>query len=80
MKSKWKIRGIEGYVFGEDKKLYRLPFRSGRNHYDIREIKKQHGNRYRINNEWWSERQLKNKVYKDPEPIVLVEEEAEFPF
>jgi len=71
MVSKWRIEGIEGYVFGEDCKLYRLPFRSGRNNFGVREIKKQYPNRYRINGEWWSEKQLKDKLYIDESPIEL---------
>ena len=71
MLSKWKIEGIDGYRFGEDKKLYKLGFLSNGKHYETREIKKQYPNRYRINNEWWSERQLKTKIVLDPDPIEL---------
>ena len=73
MFSKWRIKGIDGYLFGEDKNLYRIPFKSGRNSFGIRLIKKQYPSRYRINNEWWSERQLKDKIYLDPEPVRLFE-------
>lgn len=71
MFSKWRIQGIEEYVFGEDCKLYRLPFKAGRNHFGVREIKKQYPNRYRINGSWWSERQLRDKIYVDENPVEL---------
>jgi hypothetical protein len=79
MFSKWKIDGIEGCVFGEDKNLYRLPFESNGKHYDLRKVKKQHPNRYWINSQWYSERQLKPKLYLDPSPIELFKIN-EFPF
>lgn len=79
MFSKWKIQGIEGYVFAEDKKLYKLPFISNGKHYDLREVKKQHPNRYWINGEWYSERQLKPKLILDDDPIELFKVN-EFPF
>jgi hypothetical protein len=79
MFSKWKIQGIEGYVFGEDKKLYKLPFESNGKYYDLREVKKQHPNRYWINGEWYSERQLKPKLILDDNPIELFKIK-EFPF
>ena len=72
MFSKWKIKGIEGYVFGEDKKLYKLPFTKGLRAYGLREIKKQYPSRYKIHEEWLSELQMKNRLYLDPEPIELI--------
>ena len=79
MFSKWRIKGLEDYVFGEDKNLYRLSFKSGRNHYGVRKIKKQYPNRYKINKSWWSEKQLRNKIYDDPEPIELFKDK-DMPF
>lgn len=79
MVSKWKIKGLGGYVFGENKKLYRLDFESKGKYYGIREIKKQKGNRYRINNQWYSERQLKSRIYLDDNPVEL-EKDFEYPF
>lgn len=73
--SKWLIKGIDGYCFGSDKELYRLPFKSGLNHYGLRRLKKQHPNRWKINGAWWSERQLKTNVYKNPNPKVLISDE-----
>lgn len=78
--SKWIILGIPDYVFGSDKELYRLPFASWTNHYGLRRIKKQPGNRWRIGDEWWSERQLKRKIRKNPQPQVLIEPAPEHPF
>lgn len=70
--SKWLIHGIEGFCFGSDKNLYRLPFKSGRNHFGLRCLKKQHKNRWKINGVWWSERQLADKIYLNPNPEVIV--------
>ena len=78
MKSKWKIKGIPGFVFGEDKKLYRLPYTNGNRSYNLREIKKQYGSRYRINNEWYSVKQLRLLVELDEEPVLLRLEEDPF--
>jgi len=71
MNSKWKIKGLDGFVFGEDKNLYRLPFESKGKTYGLRKIKKQYPNRYKVGNEWISERQMKNRIYLDEEPIIL---------
>jgi hypothetical protein len=79
MLSKWKIKNIHNYVFGEDKKLYKLSFESNNKHYEVREIKKQYPNRYRINGQWWSERQLKPKLILDTNPIELFKD-GELPF
>jgi hypothetical protein len=70
--SKWLIRGLEGYCFGSDKELYRLPFKSGRNHFGLRKLKKQYPYRWRINNQWWSQNQLADKIYLNPNPEILV--------
>lgn len=78
--SKWIIDGIPGYVFGSDRELYRLPFASWPNHYGLRKLKKQPGKRWKINNDWWSERQLKRKLKKNPNPEVLIEPEPDCPF
>jgi len=78
--SKWIIEGIPGYVFGSDKELYRLPFATWPNHYRLRRIKKQPGRRWKILNEWWSERQLKRKIRLNPEPIILIEPKPDCPF
>ena len=78
--SKWIIEGIPGYVFGSDKELYRLQFATYPNHYGLRKLKKQTGKRWRINNDWWSERQLKRKLKKNSYPKVLIEPELDCQF
>lgn len=78
--SKWLIYGVEGFCFGSDKELYRLPFKSGRNHFGLRQLKKQPGNRWKINGIWYSERQLKSKIYLNPNPEILIECNSDCPF
>jgi hypothetical protein len=77
--SKWLIKGIEGYCFGSDLEVYRMPFNSGRNNFGLRKLIKQHPNRWRINGVWWSQRQLKSKIYLNPEPEIIIDNE-EKPF
>lgn len=77
--SKWLIHGIEGFCFGSDKNLYRLPFKSGRNHFGLRCLKKQPKDRWKINGVWWSERQLQSKIYLNPNPELLIENK-DYPF
>ena len=77
--SKWLIQGIEGYCFGSDKELYRLPFKSGRNYFGLRKLKKQPMNRWKIDGKWWSERQLKTKIYLNPDPELLIANK-DYPF
>lgn len=79
MFSKWKIKGIDGYLFAEDGNLYKLPYVQGKRSYGLRLIKKQYPNRYRINGQWYSQRQLKHRLIKDEKPIKLIELE-EHPF
>jgi len=74
MFSKWIIDlpGFELYVFGEDKKLYKLPHQIGLRSFGIREIKKaKDRNRYRINGQWWSENQLRPHIKPAPESKEL---------
>lgn len=75
MFSKWRIEGIDGYVFGEDGNLYRLPFESGTKNYGLRKIKMQHPNRWLINGEMWSKDQLRPKLIKDENPILLTKQD-----
>ena len=77
--SKWIIEGLPGFVVGLDKELYRLPFKSGRNHFGLRKIKVQNPNKYKIDRRWWSKSQLKNKVYLNPSPEILIEN-TDMPF
>ena len=84
MKSKWRIDKYPEYVFGEDKKLYRLPYTKDNRYFDFREIKKQKGNRYYLYNrkEWLSEKSIKKRglLRKCNSPIVIIREETETPW
>lgn len=79
--SKWLINGIEGFCIGSDKKLYKFPFQSGKNHYGLKQISedKKH-RRYRINGKWWSKKQLKSKIYLNPNPEVIIKTLNDCPF
>ena len=77
--SKWIIKGFDDYVFGSDKELYRLPFKSGRNYFGLRKLKKQNPNRWKINGKWWSEKQLISKIELNPNPEILIKSD-EMPF
>lgn len=77
--SKWIMKGFDDYVFGSDKELYRLPFKSGRNHFGLRKLKKQNPNRWKINGKWWSEKQLISKIELNPNPEILIKSD-EKPF
>lgn len=79
MLSKWKIKICDNYVFGEDGELYRLPFVSKNRSYGLRKIKVRYPNRWVINGEVWSKRQLKSHIYLDPDPIELFNE-SDSPF
>jgi len=80
--SKWIIICCPDYVIGSDKELYRLPFATWPNNYDLRRIKKQPGNRWKINGEWLSQRQLKKakRVKINPNPEVLIKSKSDLPF
>lgn len=78
--SKWIIEGMKDYVFGSDGELYRLPFTTWPNHYGLRRIKIQKGNRWRIGDQWWSQRQLRHKVKINPNPQILIQAKPDLPF
>ena len=82
MKSKWIINNekLKGYIIGEDRGIYRLPFEENGKHFALRKMKKQYGERYRLAGEWWSQNQLKPFLELDKNPIVLFENEKEVPF
>lgn len=82
MKSKWKfkIESLKDYVVGEDKKIYRKPYSENNRYYTWREMKIQDPKRYRLNDEWWSVRQLKKKVILDLNLILIIREEPETPW
>ena len=75
MYSKWKIKGIDTHVFGEDGNLYRLPYTKNNRSYGLRLIKMQYPNRWVINGETLSQRQIKHRLYKDLSPVKLFENE-----
>ena len=77
--SKWRIKGFPDYCFGSDNELYRFPFKSGKNHYSLRQIKRQPHNRWLINGKFWSERQLADKIYLNPNPEIIVKN-TDMPF
>ncbi|HEY4756077.1 MAG TPA: hypothetical protein VIH28_08490 [Ignavibacteriaceae bacterium] len=77
--SKWLIKGFPQYCFGSDNELYRFPYKTGKNYYSIRKVKKQVHNRWLIHGKFWSERQLKGKLYLNPDPEIIVKGE-EMPF
>ena len=82
MKSKWRfnIDKLSAYVIGEDKRIYRLPFITNNRSYSFREIKKQSGNRYWLNAEYWSINQLKAHIIEDSNPIEIYPNLTETPF
>jgi hypothetical protein len=77
--AKWLIHGLDGYCFGSDFALYRLPFESDHKYYGLRKLKMQHPNRWIIKGKWWSKRQLKQKLYLNPDPFILIEDK-DLPF
>ena len=77
--SKWLITGFPDYCFGSDKELYRMPFKSGRNYFGLRRLKKQNPNRWKIDNKWWSQNQLEAKIYLNPNPEIIVKKQ-DMPF
>jgi len=73
MKSKWKIKGIDNYVFDEYNNLYKLGFKDASGKYQkTKKVLKQYPNRYRIKNDWYSEAVLLKKRFLDPKPIDLI--------
>lgn len=75
--SKHLIQGIEGFCIGSDKNLYKFPFQSGKNYYGLKRISEdQKNNRFRINGKWWSKKQLKNKLYLNPKPEIILEKDS----
>lgn len=58
MKYIFDTHKLKDYYVGDDNAVYRKGFMSHGKYYKAKRIKKQYGNRYRLNGEWWSERQL----------------------
>ncbi len=68
MFTKWIIKGIKGFSFSEDGKLYKDPYEDSMGRFrDWRELKQQRSN-WKLNGEWWSKIQLKPKLIIDPNP------------
>ena len=80
MKSKWRIKTIDTHVFGEDNNMYRLPYTRNKRNYQLRLIKIQKSNRWVINGETWSKKQIKHLLYKDNNPIELIKDHSFCPF
>lgn len=78
--SKWLIEGMEGYFFGSDLNLYKMPFESKGRHYGLRMIREQNKDRFKINGKWWSKRQLKSRIYLNPTPKIMIKNESDCPF
>ena len=77
--SKWLITGFEEYCFGSDGNLYKLPYESFKRWKSLRLIKKQKHDRYKINGKWWSQKQLRDKIYLNPNPEQIIKG-VEMPF
>ncbi len=80
MFSRWKIdiEGLENYRFGEDKKLYKLPYVKGKRSYSLREIKMQYPSRWILNGKPYSKRQIEHKIIRDENPIELIKSDLPF--
>tara|TARA_R110002020_G_scaffold223898_3_gene433159 strand:- start:3320 stop:3559 length:240 start_codon:yes stop_codon:yes gene_type:complete len=79
MNSKWRIKGLDTHVVGEDGNIYRLPYTKGFRSYNTREIKMQYPERWIINGTAWSKSQLRLLLYKDESPIEL-KKDCQMPF
>ena len=66
--TKWKIKGLQNYFFGNDLNLYRAPFVSKGKFYGWKLIKIQNPNRYKIAGVWYSQNQLRSKLEIDELP------------
>jgi hypothetical protein len=54
-----KIEGYEGYIYGKDGNIYRLPFVSKGRRYPLRKIKFQtEKNRWRLSSGWVSKKMI----------------------
>lgn len=78
--SQWLIEGFPQYRVGSDKKMYKLPYHSHNGFREVREIKIQPPRRYKLNNTWWSTKQLRAKLVLDKNPIILLPEISDCPF
>ena len=74
------VKGLEEFVFGEDRNLWKRPYTKNRRNYGWRRMKLQHGNRWILNGVPWSKRQLTGKLIKDPNPIEIYPDDIDCPF
>lgn len=82
MLSKWIIKGLDSYLIGEDKNIYKKPFTSekGKRNYPFKLVKMQYPSRWRLNGEYWSKAQLKQHIKKDPNPVEIYINDPDIPF
>ena len=80
--SKWIIVGLDQFVIGSDKEVYRLPFTTYPNNYGLRKLKLQKGDRWKFDGVWYSKRQLKkaNRIKINDFPQVLIKQTLNCPF
>ncbi len=71
--SKWVInlKEFQGYRFGDNGELYKLPFNKNGRRYSLRKLKQQYPSRWYINGVFWSKKQLKPHIEIDKVPILL---------
>lgn len=74
------IKGLEGFVFGDDKHLWKRPYTKDKRSYGWRKMKLQVSNRWILNGIPWSMRQLKGKLIRDPDPIEIYSDDIDVPF
>lgn len=74
------IKGLEEFVFGEDKNLWKRPYTKDKRNYGWRKMKLQDSNRWILNGVPWSKRQLTGKLIRDPEPVEIYPDNEEYPF
>jgi hypothetical protein len=73
MYSKWKIKGVDNYRFGEDGELYRMPYETKDRNYGAKKVSKQVNDRYYINGKLTPLSYLIK--YKDDDPINIPEDD-----
>jgi hypothetical protein len=71
---------LEEFVFGEDKLLWKRPYKRGKRNYGWRQIKLQSSNRWILNGVPWSKTQLTGRLIKDPCPVEIYPDDSECPF
>ena len=74
------IKGLEEFVFGEDKNLWKRPYTRNKRSYGWRKMKMQHPNRWILNSNPWSKSQLEGKLLRDPNPVEIYSGNINCPF